>query len=152
MQDINKCIKETDTDNVTLKKLKELGTKLTGQENVQGETIADVIGFINDNYSGGGSSGGSSELPMYYAKSDSTNVYVDEECTTKLPYDDAVNISKTGATIKLKFANGHNYCNVIAINPAEMLIDEGKTYYQASLTIYNGTENIEVKSDLSVAQ
>lgn len=60
MQDINKCIKETDTDNVTLKKLKELGTKLTGQENVQGETVAEVIGFINDNYSGGGSSGGSS--------------------------------------------------------------------------------------------
>lgn len=34
MQDINNCIKENDTDNVTLNKLKELGTKLTGQENV----------------------------------------------------------------------------------------------------------------------
>ena len=56
MQDINKCIKETDTDNVTLKKLKELGTKLTGQENVQGETVAEVLDFINANYSGGGSS------------------------------------------------------------------------------------------------
>ena len=55
MQDINNCIKETDTDNVILKKLKELGTKLTGQENVQGETVAEVLDFINSNYSGGGS-------------------------------------------------------------------------------------------------
>ena len=56
MQDINELINETDTDNVTLNKLKELGTKLTGQENVQGETVADVLDFINSNYSGGGSS------------------------------------------------------------------------------------------------
>ena len=55
MQDINNYIKETDTDNVILNKLKELGTKLTGQENVQGETVADVLDFINSNYSGGGS-------------------------------------------------------------------------------------------------
>ena len=55
MEDINNCIKENDTDNVILNKLKELGTKLTGQENVQGETVADVLDFINSNYSGGGS-------------------------------------------------------------------------------------------------
>ena len=55
MQDINNYIKENDTDNVTLNKLKELGTKLTGQDNVQGETVADVLDFINSNYSGGGS-------------------------------------------------------------------------------------------------
>ena len=55
MEDINNYIKENDTDNVILNKLKELGTKLTGQENVQGETVADVLDFINTNYSGGGS-------------------------------------------------------------------------------------------------
>lgn len=55
MEDINELINATDTDNVILKKLKELGTKLTGQENVQGETVADVLDFINSNYSGGGS-------------------------------------------------------------------------------------------------
>ena len=55
MKDINNYIKENDTDNVILNKLKELGTKLTGQENVQGETVADVLDFINSNYSGGGS-------------------------------------------------------------------------------------------------
>lgn len=55
MEDINNYIKENDTDNVILNKLKQLGTKLTGQENVQGETVADVLDFINSNYSGGGS-------------------------------------------------------------------------------------------------
>ena len=55
MEDINNYIKENDTDNVILNKLKELGTKLTGQENVQGETVSEVLDFINSNYSGGGS-------------------------------------------------------------------------------------------------
>ena len=41
-------IKENDTDNVILNKLKELGTKLTGQENVQGETVSEVLDFINN--------------------------------------------------------------------------------------------------------
>ena len=64
MEDINNCIKENDTDNVILNKLKELGTKLTGQENVQGETVADVLEFINTNYSGGGS--GSKSITIKY--------------------------------------------------------------------------------------
>ena len=50
MEDINNYIKENDTDNVTLNKLKELGTKLTGQENVQGETVSEVLDFINKRY------------------------------------------------------------------------------------------------------
>ena len=64
MEDINNYIKENDTDNVILNKLKELGTKLTGQENVQGETVADVLDFINTNYSGGGSSGGATNISI----------------------------------------------------------------------------------------
>ena len=64
MEDINELINETDTDNVILKKLKELGTKLTGQENVQGETVAEVLDFINNNYSGGG--GGETARSVFY--------------------------------------------------------------------------------------
>ena len=65
MQDINNCIKKNDTDNVILNKLKELGTKLTGQENVQGETVAEVLEFINTNYSGG-TGGGSKSITIKY--------------------------------------------------------------------------------------
>ena len=65
MQDINELINETDTDNVTLNKLKELGTKLTGQENVQGETVAEVLEFINTNYSGGTGGGSSVEITQH---------------------------------------------------------------------------------------
>ena len=65
MKDINNCIKENDTDNVILNKLKELGTKLTGQENVQGETVAEVLEFINTNYSGG-TGGGSRPITISY--------------------------------------------------------------------------------------
>ena len=64
MEDINELINATDTDNVILKKLKELGTKLTGQENVQGETVSEVLDFINSNYSGGGNSGGATYLSI----------------------------------------------------------------------------------------
>ena len=72
MEDINNCIKENDTDNVILNKLKELGTKLTGQENVQGETVAEVLEFINTNYSGGGSSGGATYLSINAELDDKT--------------------------------------------------------------------------------
>jgi hypothetical protein len=62
MKNLQEYVKKNDTDVKTLNKLKELATKLTGIEEVQGETVVDVIGFINDNYSGGGSSGGSGEI------------------------------------------------------------------------------------------
>lgn len=73
MQDINNYIKENDTDNVILNKLKELGTKLTGQENVQGETVADVLDFINSNYSGGESGNSSSDEQTAIVISDMEN-------------------------------------------------------------------------------
>lgn len=72
MEDINNYIKENDTDNVILNKLKELGTKLTGQENVQGETVSEVLDFINSNYSGGGSSGGATYLSINAELDDNT--------------------------------------------------------------------------------
>ena len=94
MQDINELINETDTDNVTLNKLKELGAKLTGQENVQGETVSDVLDFINSNYSGGGSN------TVLYLKdteiSSTMYAYKDEECTIKADMNELYNACKKG--------------------------------------------------------
>ena len=94
MQDINELINETDTDNVILNKLKELGTKLTGQENVQGETVADVLEFINSNYSGGGSN---TVLYLKDTEIGSTMyAYKDEECTIKADKNELYNACKKG--------------------------------------------------------
>ena len=94
MQDINELINETDTDNVILNKLKELGTKLTGQENVQGKTVADVLEFINNNYSGGGSN------TVLYLKdteiSSTMYAYKDENCTIKADMNELYNACKKG--------------------------------------------------------
>ena len=101
MQDINNCIKENDTDNVTLNKLKELGTKLTGQENVQGETVAEVLEFINTNYSGGGS--GSKIILQLKASEFSSTMYAykDEECTIKADMNELYNACKKGCIFSL---------------------------------------------------
>ena len=96
MEDINNCIKENDTDNVILNKLKELGTKLTGQENVQGETGADVLDFINTNYSGGGSG---SNTVLYLKESELASTmyaYKDEDCTIKADMNELYNACKKG--------------------------------------------------------
>ena len=96
MQDINNCIKKNDTDNVILNKLKELGTKLTGQENVQGETVADVLDFINSNYSGGGSG---SNTVLYLKESELASTmyaYKDEDCTIKADANELYNACKKG--------------------------------------------------------
>ena len=96
MQDINELINETDTDNVTLNKLKELGTKLTGQENVQGETVAEVLEFINNNYSGGGS-GSNTILYLTQTEIGSTiYAYKDEDCTIKADKNELYNACKKG--------------------------------------------------------
>ena len=104
MQDINNCIKETDTDNVILNKLKKLGTKLTGQENVQGETVAEVLEFINTNYSGGGSG---SNTVLYLKNTEigsTTYAYKDEDCTIKADANELYNACKKGCI----FAAGNN--------------------------------------------
>ena len=101
MEDINNYIKENDTDNVILNKLKELGTKLTGQENVQGETVAEVLEFINTNYSGGGS-GSNTILYLTQTEIDSTMyAYKDEECTIKADMNELYNACKKGCIFHL---------------------------------------------------
>ena len=97
MQDINNCIKENDTDNVTLNKLEELGTKLTGQENVQGKTVADVLAFINTNYSGGGS--GSKTIVSANDTDGIMYAYNDEGFTEKYTSDELFEIFLNGALI-----------------------------------------------------
>ena len=101
MEDINNYIKENDTDNVILNKLKELGTKLTGQENVQGETVAEVLEFINTNYSGGGS-GSNTVLYLKDTEISSTMyAYKDEDCTIKADMNELYNACKKGCIFHL---------------------------------------------------
>ena len=136
MQDINKCIKETDTDNVTLKKLKELGTKLTGQENVEGETIADVIDVINKNYTGG--SGGSSEPTILYDQSGYLS-YSEEINAENVSKNDIVDLFKKGFLIK----DGNNYykpINCTYFYDADMPAE----YYTVKYMLEDGTTEIAV--------
>ena len=100
MEDINNYIKENDTDNVILNKLKELGTKLTGQENVQGETIADVLDFINSNYSGGGS--GSTFVYYNVSETDIAYAYKDKDFTQKFSKEELMNAFINGLMIRVE--------------------------------------------------
>ena len=134
MQDINNCIKENDTDNVTLKKLKELGTKLTGQENVQGETVSEVLDFINSNYSGGGSG----SKTVIYTKDDDTYAYKDADCTTKFTKDELFNAYMNDALIHSTLFKHEIYLNVI-----------GVAYNEIYCTI--GARNILVSDDMSLS-
>lgn len=130
MQDINNYIKENDTDNVILNKLKELGTKLTGQENVQGKTVADVLDFINTNYSGGGSG---SNTVLYLKESELASTmyaYKDKDCTIKADMNELYNACENGCVfvmsrgkilpcgyLKLSYVYGEepNYTAVYAV-------------------------------------
>ena len=100
MEDINNYIKENDTDNVILNKLKELGTKLTGQDNVQGETVAEVLDFINNNYSGSGSG---SKTVLYINEEEYETgfyAYKDESCTIKLNMNELYDACEKGCIFK----------------------------------------------------
>lgn len=144
MKEINNCIKENDTDNVILNKLKELGTKLTGQENVQGETVADVLDFINSNYSvGGGSSGGnvdtgtggSSEIKTYTFKLYNINSELNEDYEIKC-------INKT-AFIDIQFMfllGGLDFSN----------IDNNRIKIGTCTVTDNNNNNINTKSVIPV--
>ena len=101
MQDINNYIKENDTDNVILNKLKELGTKLTGQENVQGETVSEVLDFINNNYSGGGS--GTTFIYHNDSETDIAYAYKDKEFTQKFSKEELMNAFINGLMIRVEF-------------------------------------------------
>lgn len=133
MQDINNCIKETDTDNVILNKLKQLGTKLTGQENVQGETISDVLEFINSNYSGGGSG----SKTVIYTKDDDIYAYKDADCTTKFTKDELFNAYMNDALIHSTLFGYEIYSNVIDV-----------AYNENDCTI--GARNTLVGDDMSL--
>ena len=140
MQDINNCIKENDTDNVTLNKLKELGTKLTGQENVQGETVAEVLEFINTNYSGGGS-GSNTVLYLKGTEIGSTTyAYKDEDCTIKADANELYNACKKGCIFALGIYEALPCSYGKAVN------SETGEYLSAGATIVIGEQVLSIYS------
>ena len=163
MQDINELINETDTDNVILNKLKELGTKLTGQENVQGETVADVLDFINSNYSDGG---GSSEIKTYTFKLYNINSELTEDyeikCIHKTAFIDIYFMFLLGGLdfsnidnnrIKIGTCtltdNNNNNINTKSVIPVVYQIENSDVKYNGNLKIeYDetniGTNNVEL--------
>ena len=109
MEDINNCIKENDTDNVILNKLKELGTKLTGQDNVQGETVAEVLDFINNNYSGG--------AKFIYNNINETDIryaYKDREFTQKFSKEELKNAFINGFMIRIEIGGSTMLWSLLA--------------------------------------
>ena len=135
MQDINNYIKENDTDNVILKKLKELGTKLTGQENVQGETVADVLDFITNNYSSGGS--GEITSSLFYLYND--YLYKDTELTTKVTADE---FTAAYASTILSILNMSGMENFGTYTPlfSKLTVDEnGHDAIKVFIMLENGT-------------
>ena len=140
MEDINNYIKENDTDNVILNKLKELGTKLTGQENVQGETVADVLDFINTNYSGGGS-GSNTVLYLKFTEIGSTvYAYKNEDCTIKADANELYNACKKGCIFAAENNEALPCSYVKGVNP------ETGGYLFAGATIVIGEQVLSVYS------
>ena len=140
MEDINNYIKENDTDNVILNKLKELGTKLTGQETVQGETVAEVLEFINTNYSGGGS-GSNTVLYLKVTEISSTMyAYKDEECTIKADMNELYNACKKGCIFALGIYEALPCSYGKAVN------SETGEYLSAGATIVIGEQVLSIYS------
>ena len=145
MEDINNYIKENDTDNVILNKLKELGTKLTGQENVQGETVADVLDFINSNYSGGGSG---SNIILYLKESElgsTMYAYKDENCTIKADMNELYDACKKGCI----FVAG--IYEALPCSYGKAVNSETGEYLSAGATIVIGEQVLSIYSSEFIA-
>lgn len=130
MKDLTSYIKENDRDKKELDSFKKFATTLTGIEEVQGETIADVIGFINDNYSGGGSSGG----PVILTVSGSSMDYLYYENGTKVKYEEAEELFKQGVVISY---NGALYRPTKCCELEEWTLGSG--YYMAFIVPFYST-------------
>lgn len=124
MKEMIPYIKYHDTDNRVFIELKKLAVKITGEENVEGETIADVLkviatsltgiediegqtnaeilGFLASNYSGG--SGGSFEPTILYG---SDTLYHDEDKTNVVTYAEAPEIYEKGPVLVV--SSGYYY-------------------------------------------
>ena len=142
MQDINNCIKKNDTDNVILNKLKELGTKLTGQENVQGETVADVLDFINSNYSGGGSG---SNTVLYLKESELASTmyaYKDEDCTIKVDMNELYNACKKGCIFIARTLEALPCSYVKSVNT-----ETGKEVFTIITIVFGNTQRLIYSSE-----
>jgi hypothetical protein len=119
MKEMIPYIKYHDTDNRVFIELKKLATKITGEENVQGETIEDVLkviatsltgiediegqtsaeilGILANNYIGGSSS----EPTILYAKynGDIAQVYYNEDYTNIVAFEDGPELFEKGPVV-----------------------------------------------------
>lgn len=147
MKEMIPYIKYHDTDNRVFIELKKLATKITGEENIQGETIEDVLkiitvkltgiedikgktsaeilGFLANNYTGG-----SFEPTILYATyyKGLTTLYHDEEYTNIVTYKDAPNIYKNGPL--LVASSGYYYYITNASSKTDYLSGTPTTTYR----------------------
>lgn len=100
MREMIPFLKENDRDNKELKSFKQFITKITGIEEVEGETITDVI----NNYSG--ESGGSFEPTILY-NGNGDMLYHDKEYTNVVTYDEAPEIYEKGPVVVV--SSGYYY-------------------------------------------
>lgn len=116
-------------ENESLSKLKELAITLTGQENVQGETIPEVIDFINSNYG--------NYIIYAYTGSGQTyaRAYKDEAHTKIFSKEELISAFKSGALVKYVGDDSlHRTANLVfnALNGGDascVTIENGNTFY-----------------------
>ena len=135
MQDINELINETDTDNVTLNKLKELASKLTGKTTVEGKSICDVLDFITNNYSTGGS--GETTKSVFYLYNG--YLYKDTELTTKVSADEFTIADATTSLTILNMENMENFGTYSPLFSKSTVDENGYDAIKVFIMLENGT-------------
>ena len=135
MQDINELINETDTDNVTLNKLKELASKLTGKTTVEGKSICDVLDFITNNYSTGGS--GETTKSVFYLYNG--YLYKDTELTTKVSADEFTIADATTLLTILNMENMENFGTYSPLFSKSTVDENGYDAIKVFIMLENGT-------------
>ena len=135
MEDINELINETDTDNVILNKLKELGTKLTGKTTVEGKSICDVLDFITNNYSSGGS-GGTATSVFYIFNG---YLYKDSDLTTKVTADEFTEADASTILSILNMSDMENFGTYTPLFSKSTLDENGHDAIKVFIMLENGT-------------
>ena len=135
MQDINELINETDTDNVTLNKLKELASKLTGKTTVEGKSICDVLDFITNNYSTGGS--GETTKSVFYLYNG--YLYKDTELTAKVSADEFTIADATTLLTILNMENMENFGTYSPLFSKSTVDENGYDAIKVFIMLENGT-------------
>ena len=135
MNDINELINETDTDNVILNNLKELGTKLTGKTTVEGKSICDVLDFITKNYSSGGS--GETTRSVFYLYNG--YLYKDTELTTKVSADEFTAADVSTILTILNMSDMENFGTYKPLFSKSIVDENGYDAIKVFIMLENGT-------------